>query len=77
MYLKLVRVMPAGPNLHFTFGTDTGIPIPADYNQDGRLDLAYWEPADQSIYVSFDYGQSVGRTITVPPHSIPAFVNMY
>lgn len=72
-----VRVMPAGPNLHFTFGTDTGIPIPADYNQDGRLDLAYWEPADQSIYVSFDYGQSVGRTITVPPHSIPAFVNMY
>jgi len=51
--------------------------LPADYDNDGRIDLAYWEPAERRIYISFDFGESVGRTVTVPPHSIPAFVNMY
>jgi hypothetical protein len=72
-----VRTMPDGPNRRSGFGTATGIPLPADYDDDGRLDLAYWEPAEQKIYISFDFGESVGRTVTVPPHSIPAFVNMY
>jgi hypothetical protein len=27
--------------------------------------------------VSFDRGRSVGLVVPVPPHSIPAFVNMY
>ena len=60
-----------------TFGTVTGIPMPADYDHDGRLDFAYWEPAAAEIYVSFDGGASVGLTLPVPPHSVPAFVNMY
>ena len=53
------------------------MPLPADYNHDGRLDLAYWEPGEGKIYVSYNLGRSVDLTIPVPPHSIPAFVNMY
>lgn len=59
------------------FGTKTGIPVPWDYNHDGRLELAYWEPGEDNIYVSFSRGQSVDLIVPVPPHSIPAFVNMY
>jgi len=72
-----VRNMPSGPNLEFTFGTSTGIPLPTDYDGDGQIDLAFWEPKERKIYVSFDFGQSVGKVIQVPPHSIPAFVHMY
>ncbi|MGH8500702.1 MAG: FG-GAP repeat domain-containing protein, partial [Methylococcales bacterium] len=72
-----VRNMPSGPNLQSHFGTASGIPLPADYDGDGRLDLAYWEPKQHKILVSFDFGQTVGRTIPVPPDSIPAFVHMY
>jgi hypothetical protein len=59
------------------FGTKTGIPLPWDYNHDGRLDLAYWEPGEGKIYVSFDRGRTVGLVVKVPPRSMPAFVNMY
>jgi hypothetical protein len=72
-----VRKLPSGPTIQYTFGTSTGIPLPADYDSDGRVDLAYWEPGEQRIYVSFDFGQSTGKTIVVPPHSIPIFVHMY
>ena len=51
--------------------------MPADYNGDGKLDLAYWEPALGKIFVSFSRGRTVDLTISVPAHSIPAFVNMY
>jgi hypothetical protein len=68
---------PNGPLTAAKFGTKTGIPVPWDYNHDGRLDLAYWEPSENKIYVSFDRGRSVGLIVPVPPHSIPAFVNMY
>ena len=71
------RHAPEGPISQATFGTATGVPLPADYNHDGRLDLAYWEPGEGKIYVSFNLGRSVDLTIPVPPHSIPAFVNMY
>ncbi len=73
----LVRKMPSGPTLHFSFGTPSSIPLPADYDGDGRIDLAYWEPKKHMIYVSFDSGQSIGKKIKVPLHSIPVFVNMY
>ena len=68
---------PGGPATSAKFGTKTGVPVPWDYNHDGRLDLAYWEPGENKIYVSFDRGRSVGLIVKVPPHSIPAFVNMY
>jgi hypothetical protein len=72
-----VRNLPSGPNLRSDFGTATGIPLPADYDNDGKIDLAYWEPEQNKILVSFDFGKTLGRTITVPPDSIPAFVHMY
>jgi hypothetical protein len=71
------RRAPDGPISQATFGTATGIPLPADYNHDGRLDLAYWEPRDHKIFVSYTQGRSVGLVIPVPSNSIPAFVNMY
>jgi hypothetical protein len=71
------RHAPDGTISQATFGSATGIPIPADYNHDGRLDLAYWEPREQKIYVSYTQGRSVDLVIPVPPHTIPAFVNMY
>jgi hypothetical protein len=71
------RHAPDGPISQATFGSFTGIPVPADYNHDGRLDLAYWEPRQQKIFVSFTQGRSVDLVVPVPVHSIPAFVNMY
>ena len=71
------RHAPDGPVSSAKFGTKTGIPVPWDYNHDGRLDLAYWEPSRGKIYVSFNHGRSVGLIVPVPPHSIPAFVNMH
>ena len=66
-----------GVTTSWTFGSPTGIPLPADYNHDGRLDLAYWEPAAGEIRVSFTYGSSVDRVIKVPPDALPIFVSMY
>ncbi len=74
------RHAPDGPISSAKFGTKTGIPLPWDYNHDGRLDFAYWEPRENKIYVSFNRGQPehlVEQVVPVPPHSIPAFVNMY
>lgn len=68
---------PDGPLSYAKFGTKTAIPVPWDYNHDGRLDLAYWEPGEGKIYVSFSSGRKVDLVVPVPPHSIPAFVNMY
>jgi hypothetical protein len=53
------------------------VPVPYDYNHDGRLDLAYWEPREGKIYVSFSGGRSVDLVVPVPHHAIPAFVNWY
>jgi hypothetical protein len=36
--------MPAGPNLHCTFGASVGISLSADYNQEGRRDLGVSGP---------------------------------
>ena len=69
--------MPEGRVSDAQFGTITGIPLPNDFDGDGSLDLAYWEPKDNKIFVSFDKGRTISRTIIVPPDSIPAFVNMY
>ena len=71
------RKVPDGAISEVTFGSATGIPLPADYDDDGRVDLAYWEPAAAKIFVSLSQGRSVDLTLNVPPHSIPAFVNMY
>jgi len=71
------RRAPDGPISQATFGTATAIPVPADYNHDGRLDLAYWEPRDHKILVSYTQGRSADLVVPVPPNSIPAFVNMY
>lgn len=71
------RRAPDGPISQATFGSVSGIPLPADYNHDGRLDLAYWEPAAGFIFVSFDQGRSINMKILTPPRSIPAFVNMF
>lgn len=71
------RHAPDGLVTQAVFGTDTSVPVPADYNHDGRLDLAYWEPMQQKIFVSFSHGRSVDLVIPVPPHSVPAFINMY
>jgi zinc transporter ZupT len=71
------RQAPDGPITQAVFGTDTSVPIPADYNGDGKLDLAYWEPSAGKIFVSYSRGRTIDLTISVPPHSIPAFVNMY
>jgi hypothetical protein len=60
-----------------TFGTETSIPVPWDYNHDGRLDLAYWDPDAGKIFVSFNRGRTTDLVVPVPPHSIPAFVYMY
>jgi hypothetical protein len=54
-----------------------GSPLPADYDHDGRLDLAYWEPTAREIRVSLTRGRSVDRTIPVPPDAVPIFVRMY
>jgi hypothetical protein len=59
------------------FGTPGSVPIPADYNHDGVLDLAYWEPAEGRINVSYSGGESIDHTLSVPPDSVPAFVNWY
>lgn len=67
---------PEGAISQATFGTPTCVPVPADYDHDGKLDLAYWEPTEGKIVVSFDRGRTVGLTVSVPPHAIPAFVNM-
>jgi hypothetical protein len=61
----------------WTFGSPTAIPVPTDYDGDGALDLAYWEPAEREIRISLDHGQSIARTVVVPPDALPAFVNMY
>jgi hypothetical protein len=58
------------------FGERDAIPLPYDYDHDGRLDLAYWLPAQHEIRVSFDK-TTIARTITVPPDSLPVFVNLY
>jgi hypothetical protein len=71
------RRAPDGPITHAAFGTPTSLPLPADYNHDGKLDLAIWEPAQQKILVSYSHGRTVDYVVTVPPNSIPAFVNMY
>jgi hypothetical protein len=67
---------PDGPIAQATFGTPGCVPVPADYDHDGKVDLAYWEPSEEKIVVSFDKGRTIGATIRVPPHAIPAFVNM-
>ena len=72
-----IRDLSTGENRGFIYGTPSGIPLPADYNSDGMLDLAFWEPSQNTIFVSFDYGESNGATISVPPNSIPVYVNMY
>ena len=71
------RHAPDGAVAQATFGTETCIPVPYDYNHDGRLDLAYWEPREGKIYVSFSGGRSVDLVVAVPHHAIPAFVNWY
>jgi len=48
------------------FGSPDGIPVSADYNHDGQLDVAFWEPAAREIRVSFSHGRTVDRVI-VPP----------
>ncbi len=70
------RRAPDGPITQATFGTGTSVPLPADYDDDGSVDLAYWEPAERKIYVSFSRGASVDLVVPVPDRSIPAFVNM-
>lgn len=69
--------VPDGSISKAVFGSASGIPLPADYNHDGKLDLAFWEPSAQVIFVSFDYGHTIDLRLTVPPNSIPAFVNMF
>jgi hypothetical protein len=69
------RTVPDGAITQFRFGTRTAVPVPADYNHDGVLDAAYWEPAENKIYVTYSRGRRVDLVVTVPPHSIPAFVN--
>ena len=71
------RHAPDGRISDATFGTPTSLPLPADYNHDGKLDLAYWEPSQQKIFVSYSHGRTIDLVVNVPPHSIPAFVNMY
>jgi hypothetical protein len=61
----------------WSFGTPESVPIPADYDHDGALDLAYWEPEASRIYVSFTRGKSIDRELPVPANSVPAFVNWY
>jgi hypothetical protein len=71
------RRVPDGQISQATFGTETSVPIPADYDGDGKLDLAYWEPRAGKIFVSFSRGRTIDRMISVPAHSVPAFVNLY
>lgn len=59
------------------FGTSTSIPVPEDFNHDGIVDLAYWEPTEGVIYVSYSQGRTVDFVLTMPADSIPAFVNMH
>jgi hypothetical protein len=71
------RHATTGATSRWKFGSLTGIPLPADYDGDGRLDLAYWEPREGKIFVSYTLGRSVDNIILLPPHALPAFVNMY
>ena len=71
------RSVPDGPITQFQFGVPGAVPVPYDYNHDGRLDPAYWMPAKRKIYVTFSNGRSIDRVVVVPPHSIPAYVNVY
>ena len=61
----------------YNFGPAESIPVPADYDHDGALDFAYWQRSKRTISVSFDRGRTIARIIPVPPHAIPAYVNMY
>ncbi len=69
------RIVPDGVITQFRFGTPTAVPVPADYNHDGILDPAYWEPRENRIYVTYSRGRRVDLVVPVPPNSIPAFVN--
>jgi hypothetical protein len=69
------RTVPDGAITQFQFGTATSVPVPADYNHDGVVDPAYWEPAANKIYVTFSRGRRVDLVVPVPANSIPAFVN--
>jgi hypothetical protein len=71
------RDVMGGSITRFRFGTATSVPVPADYNDDGRVDPAYWEPAARAIFVTFNQGRSIDRVIPVPPGAIPAYVNMH
>ena len=71
------RKVPDGAITQFRFGAAGAVPMPFDYNHDGKLDPAYWDARAGKIYVTFTQGRSVDRVIDVPPHSIPAFVNVF
>ena len=71
------RSAPDGAITQFQFGVPGAVPVPFDYNHDGRVDPAYWVPTEGKIYVTFTQGRTIDRVIVVPPHSIPAFVNMF
>jgi hypothetical protein len=71
------RSAPDGAITQFQFGVPGAVPVPFDYNHDGRLDPAYWVPSEAKIYVTFTRGKTVDRVIVVPPHSVPAFVNVF
>jgi hypothetical protein len=71
------RAAPDGAITQFQFGAAGAVPLPFDYNGDGRLDAAYWLASEGKIYVTFTRGRSVDRVIDVPPASIPAFVNVF
>jgi hypothetical protein len=70
------KQVPDGPISQFKFGTQSGVPVPADFDHDGRLDPAYWEAAEGKIYVSLARGPAADLVLAVPPHSLPAFVNL-
>ncbi len=73
----LAKLTGRGSSLRRLSGRRPASPFPGITTTTGRVDLAYWEPREGKIYVSFDHGRSVGLIVTVPPHSIPAYVNMY